>query len=137
MTLKDLERISSLKAARAKLQARRAELWSTRGQSSSPMLDGMPKGGGISRRVEKIAAQIADLDAAIQEYDVEIILAKCEAQKFISTIPDPRIRLILSGRFVDGLKWADVARMISRTKKVGAVKTAYMRFKASQDQDST
>lgn len=137
MTTEELQRLGSLRAAGAKLHERWAELQATKEQLYSPLLDGMPKGGGIGRRVEKVAAQLADLEAAIQQNDAESIRAEIELQRFISTVPDARLRLILRYRFIDGLLWYDVARMISRTETIGAVKMSFRRFMATQEQTPT
>ena len=137
MTTEELQRLGSLRAERAKLHERWAELRATKEQLYSPLLDGMPKGGGIGRRAEKVAARLVDLEAEIQQHDVEIIKAEIELQRFISTVPDPRIRLILRHRFIDDLSWGGVARMISRTETIGAVKMSFRRFMATEEENAT
>ena len=130
MTAPDLNHLAKLQADRAKLHERRAELRSTRGRLPSTAMDGMPKArGGVSRRTEKVAALIADLDAAIQRKDMEIIRAECELQRYISTMPDSRLRLILRYRCIDGLPWEKVAQAIGRRVETPAgVKATFLRF---------
>jgi len=125
----DLNRLPRLRAGRAKLHERRAELRSTAAGLHSPLLDGMPKEDrGINRKVERTAVMLADLDAAIQRYELDILRAECELQRFISTVPNSRLRLIIRHRFIDNLAWNDVAKAISRTETAAAVKASFRRF---------
>lgn len=135
----DLNRLSRLRVGRAKLHERRAELRSTAAGLHSLLLDGMPKAhGGVNRKAERTAVMLTDLDAAIQSYDLDILQAECELQRFISTVPDSRLRLILRHRFIDGLKWADVARKLGRpTDTEASVKISFQRFISVQVQNPT
>lgn len=138
MTTPDLNHLAKLRADRAKLHDRRAELRSTRGRLPSTAMDGMPKArGGVSRRTEKVAALIADLDAAIQRKELEIIRAECELQQYISTVPDSRLRLILRYRCIDGLPWAKVAQAMGRFETPAGVKATFLRFVRQQCQNPT
>lgn len=135
----DLNRLSRLRAGRAKLHERRAELRSTAPGLHSLLLDGMPKAhGGVNRKAERTAVMLTDLDAAIQSYDLDILQAECELQRFISAVPDSRLRLILRHRIIDGLKWADVARKLGRpTDTEASVKISFQRFISVQVQNPT
>lgn len=138
MTTKELYRIWDLRADLSKLHEQRAELRSTRGRLPSSAMDGMPKvRGGINRRTEKVAALLADLDAAIHKKDLAILRAECELQQYISTVPDSRLRLIIRYRCIDGMSWADVAQAIGRIETGPAVKTAFLRFIAELGQNPT
>ncbi len=137
MTAPDLNRLARLRTDRAKLHEQRAEVRSAAGLRSRP-LDGMPKAhGGASRHTEKIAAQLADLDAQIREKDLAILQAEKEIQRFISSVPSSRLRLILRYRCVDGLPWADVAKNVGRGETKAAIKVTFSRFIAKLDESPT
>lgn len=91
------------------------------------MVDGMPRAPYHKEsRVEKYAASIADVKRELSELEKEILLEECALQRYISTVPDSRMRLILQYRFVDGLEWRDVARKIGDTED--SVKMALQRL---------
>ncbi len=77
-------------------------------------------------RLEKYAVSIADIQKQLAELEKEILQEECTLQRYISTVPDSRMRLILQYRFVDGLKWRDVARKIDDTED--SVKMALQRL---------
>lgn len=94
------------------------------------MVDGMPKAPYHKEsRVEKYAASIADMKRELAELEKRILQEECALQRFVSTVPDSRIRLILQYRFVDGLEWYDVARrMGDDNATTDSVKMAVRRF---------
>ncbi len=94
------------------------------------MVDGMPRAPYHKEsRVEKYAASIADVKRELSELEKEILLEECALQRYISTVPDSRMRLILQYRFVDGLEWRDVARrMDNGNTTTDSVKMAVSRF---------
>ena len=91
------------------------------------MVDGMPRESNYQQsRLEKYAVSIADIQKQLAELEKEILQEECTLQRYISTVPDSRMRLILQYRFVDGLKWRDVARKIDDTED--SVKMALQRL---------
>lgn len=94
------------------------------------MVDGMPKAPYHKEsRVEKHAASIADAKRELAELEERILQEECALQRFISTVPDSRMRLILQYRFVDGFEWHDVAlRMGDNNATTDGVKMAARRF---------
>lgn len=104
----------------------------------STALTGMPKPHGeLNRRTEKIAAQLADLDAKIHKKDCQILRAEKEIQQFICTVDNARLRLILRYRCVDGLPWAVVAKNVGCGETEAAVKVTFSRFVAKLDESPT
>lgn len=130
MTASDLGRLAKLRAELRKLHEQRTELWSTARRLSGPPTDGMPRGrGGINRRVETYAAKLADLDMIIYEKDLEILREEIAVQRFISTVPDARLRLILRHRIIDQMSWEKVAQAIGwRVETPAGVKQTFLRF---------
>ena len=123
-----------LKRRRAEVHGRLEELWTAATQITS-RLDGMPRApfhhGG---KVEKYVAALADVKKEIAELDVKIIHEEIDLQRYISTVPDSQIRLILLYRFVDCLAWRDVARAISGEATEAGLKQMFKRFIDSEAQ---
>ena len=134
MTASDLGRLAKLRADLAKLHEQRAELRSTARRLSGPPMDGMPRGrGGVNRRTENYAAKLADLDKEIRKKDLQILREETRVQKFISTVPDARLRLIIRHRVIDGMSWEKVAQAIGlRVETPDGVKATFLRFMREQ-----
>ena len=80
-------------------------------------------------KVEKYAVSIADIQKQLAELEKESLQEECTIQRYISTVTDSRMRLILQYRFVDGLKWRDVAcRIDDNSTTEDSVKIAVQRF---------
>ena len=139
MTTKELCRIWKLRADLAKLHEQRAELRSTARRLSCPPMDGMPRGrGGVNRRTENYAAKLADLDKEIRKKDLQILREETRVQKFISTVPDARLRLIIRHRVIDQMSWEKVAQAIGcRVETPAGVKQTLLRFMWEQEQNPT
>ena len=101
-------------------------------------MDGMPKAPFHQQsRVEKYATSIADVKRELEELEEKILQEECAIQRYISTVPDSRMRLILQYRFVDGFEWREVARKLDRNEENdGNVKMAVYRFLKSEAQNS-
>lgn len=92
--------------------------------------DGMPHGHEVSRNTENLSillsAQIADvnrLDAMVEQSEIEV-------RQFIDAIEDNRTRLIFSLRFLCGLKWEAVGRMLGKGISEDAVRSVCVRYLA-------
>lgn len=77
--------------------------------SSTSRITGMPHASGISDKVGKYAAEIADLKELL-----DLNLKKCfyelnRLNRYIETIEDSQVRLIMSLRYINGLSWQQVA----------------------------
>lgn len=78
--------------------------------------------------VERFAVQIVDTERSIAELDMKIIRAELDLQRYISSVDDSQMRLILQYRFVDCLTWRDVAQRLDCTVTEEAVKMMVSRF---------
>ncbi len=111
MTKQELSRLYWLKREIAENQRRLQKLEEAAHQCTS-QLTSAPTFGGNCDKSGNLAAQIVDLkDLLTQE-----IQQACEEYKqlirYISSVNDPQMRLILSLRYVDGLKWKQIASRI-------------------------
>ena len=85
-------------------------------------------------RVEKYAVSIADTKRELVEIDREILQEECNMQRYISTVQDADMRLILGYRFVDCLSWREVAnKMKYGDATEGNVKMAVYRFLKAEE----
>jgi len=96
--------------------------------SSTSRITGMPHATDISDKVGKYAAEIADLKELL-----DLNLKKCfyelnRLNRYIESIDDSQIRMILSLRYINGLSWEQVAASISPYASGESVRKAHERF---------
>ncbi len=78
---------------------------------------GVPRGTGINDKVEKYAARIADLKGLL-----DLNLKKCfyelnHINRFIESVQDSEMRMILTLRYMQNLSWQKVAFAIGKHDK--------------------
>ncbi|UZQ49907.1 hypothetical protein [Clostridium kluyveri] len=108
MTKQELSQLYHLNREIEGMQTRLQEL-ETLAVSCTGNITGMPKIPGISDKVGKYTAEIADLRSLL-----DISLKKCfhelnRLNRYINSVEDSRMRLILSLRYINGLSWKQVA----------------------------
>jgi hypothetical protein len=96
--------------------------------SCSQKLTNMQRTPGFSDKVSKYATEIADLKNLI-----DINIKKCffefnKINKFICTIEDSFIRQIFSLRYISGMSWCKIARLIGGFNTEDSVRMAHNRF---------
>lgn len=109
MTKKELSQLYYLKKEIKEQQKRLSEL-ETLATSCTANVTGIPNGNGISDKVGNYAAQIADLKGLL-----DLNLKKCfyelnRLDRFISSVKDSEMRIILTLRYSQGLTWQQVAQ---------------------------
>ena len=90
-------------------------------------MTGMPFGGGTTDKTA-IAAEIADAKAELDDRRYKVEQEYVRLQKFISSVDDPRMRLIIQYRCIDGRSWQNIAMKLGAYNSAGSVKKAYYRF---------
>lgn len=95
---------------------------------TAPRLDGMPHTPGFRDHVGDLAAEIADVKAAIGQLEAEITRSEDSILAYIATVDDVQIRMIFRLRFIRGLSWKDVAAAIGGGNTEGSVKKACYRY---------
>ncbi len=108
MTKKELSQLYYLKKEIRQQQKRLQEL-ETAATSCTSKITGMPHGMGINDKISKYAAQIADLKGLL-----DLNLKKCfyelnRINRFIESVEDSEMRLILTLRYIQNLSWQKVA----------------------------
>ena len=111
MTKKELSQLYYLKKEIKEQQRRLAELEAV-AINCSTKITGLPTGTGISDKIGNYAAQIADLKALL-----DLNLKKCfyelnRIDRFIQSVEDSQIRIILTLRYIRGLSWQKIAYAI-------------------------
>ncbi len=108
MTKKELSQLYYLKKEIRQQQKRLQEL-ETAATSCTAKITGMPHGMGINDKISKYAAQIADLKGLL-----DLNLKKCfyelnRINRFIESVEDSEMRMILTLRYIQNLSWQKVA----------------------------
>lgn len=88
----------------------------------------MPKVQGISDKIGKYAAEIADLKGLL-----DLSLKRCfyelnRLNRYIESLDDVEARLILSLRYINGLSWNQVAASISPYATEDSIRMIHNRF---------
>lgn len=78
-------------------------------ESVTPKYSDMPKGNGEQDKIGACASLIADYEMEIQEEIAQLISMERMARKSISMLPNPKQRLVLELRYLNGLNWDAIA----------------------------
>lgn len=128
MTLKELSQLYYLNRE-IEMDQRRLEELRTKAESpGSPCYDGMPKSTALDSKVERYAAEIADLEAIIAAKQEQCIHERKRLERYINDIDDSRLRMIFKLRFVKGLQWSQVAAHIGGNNTAKSVSKACYRY---------
>ena len=94
----------------------------------SPVLSDIPRAPGVRDRIGEIVPEIADeaiiLEKSIQKYTG----MRDRLRGYIDHVPNARIKLILTLRFIDLMPWQDVADAIGGKETEYSVKHACYRY---------
>lgn len=96
--------------------------------SSTSRITGMPHATDISDKVGKYASEIADLKELL-----DLNLKKCfyelnRLNRYIESIEDSQIRMIMTLRYVNGLSWRQIAFSIGGGNTEDGVKKIAYRY---------
>lgn len=112
MTLKELSQLYYLNRE-IEIDQERLEALRVRASApGSPSYDGMPKSPSFDNRLERLCAEIIDLEAIISAKVIQCVHERNRLERYIADIPDSFIRQIFQLRFVNGLNWQQVAASI-------------------------
>jgi len=85
---------------------------------------------GVSRKSESMAILIAEQRQLVELKTEQLIIEYNRLNRYIASIEDSQMRLIMSYRFVNGLPWNQVAANIGGNNTADSVKKACYRFLA-------
>lgn len=108
MTKKELSQLYYLNREIEEQQRRLAELKAV-ATSCGAAITGMPKAHGISDKLAYYAVEMADLKALL-----DLNIKKCfyelnRLNRYINSIEDSQIRIMLALRYINGLSWRQIA----------------------------
>lgn len=110
------------------MDEQRLEMLMLRSQPGAQVLDGMPRSSGTSDRTGRYALAIVALSNAIDEKRQYFVRERIRIERHIAGIDDDMIRQILTYRFMDGLRWRQVARRIGGTATEDSVRQRCSRY---------
>jgi len=127
LTKKELSQLYYLNREIEEIQRRIAELEAL-ATGCTVRITGLPKTQGLSDRIAEYVAEIVDLKCLL-----DLDLKKCfyelnRLNRYINSIEDSQMRLILSLRYINGLPWEQVAASISYSLSGESVRKAHDRF---------
>ena len=127
MTKHELSQLYYLNREIVQLQRRLEELEGL-ATSCTQHITGMPMVQGVSDKVAKYAVEIADLKGIL-----DLNLKRCfyelnRLNRYIQSIDDAQMRMILSLRYINGLGWDQVAASIGGGNSDKNVQMAVNRF---------
>lgn len=109
MTMKELNDYSKLKA---KLNRNLETLESLKTNLGAQVLTGMPHSSGISDKTGDTAVEIVEMQEFVDRLQKEIVEKEREIERFISTIEDSQVSLIIRLHYLRGMTWRETAQII-------------------------
>lgn len=135
MTLKELSQLYYLNREIFADQKRLDELNRMIGAPSPPPISDMPRAPhGVESKVERLAAEIVDLQAIIAARQIQCIHERARLERWINEIPDSLTREIFKCRFVECMSWLQVARSVGGSNTEGSVKMICYRYLDGEEQ---
>ena len=127
MTLKELSQLYYLNWE-IEMDKKRLQELEIMAVSISPNLTGMPRSPGVSDKVGRYAAEIADLKGIIEAKHKQCLYERSRIERYISSLDDSLLRQIFTYRFVNGLPWEQVAACVGGSNTAGSVKMMCYRY---------
>ena len=100
----------------------------------SPTISDMPKASGARDKIGDIVPEIVDKTRELETDIQDLEERRLRLQEFIRVIPNIRIRIIMSRRFIDQMTWTEVAAKIGGRETEDTVKKAVYRYLESKRQ---
>lgn len=128
MTLKELSKLYYLKKLIDRDELRLLELKSKLGPGAM-QITGMPRGGGGAKnKIEEVVPLAIEIEQKITEERNQYIAEQRRIEEYLNSIDDYQIRLIMLHRFVDLLRWEQIAAKIGGNNTSDSVKKACYRY---------
>lgn len=127
MTVRELKNLSHLQNEIESLLDHLQRLRESAG-IKSPRLDGMPRQPGVSDRVGDLVPQIIDEEQEVVSRIRSLYDEKQKVQRWIFNIPDSRLRILISSRYLDGLSWRETAFRCGDQETEGSARNAVHRY---------
>lgn len=126
MTMHELSQLNYLNCEISEYKQKLAQLESM-ASGNGTHFTGLPHINSISNKTA-IACDISDIKATIEEKAKQSIMQYKYINDYISSLDDCLIRQIITLRFVNGLKWRDVAQRIGGNNTESSVQVMLRRY---------
>jgi hypothetical protein len=93
--------------------------------------DGLPHVPEPSRTTENLSILLETQIADVNRLEAIVTESEKEIKAFVDSIPDNRTRVIFHLRFMCGLTWDAVAKMIGGGNKLSTIRSICVRYLAS------
>lgn len=127
MTKQELTRLRFLKKEIAENQRQLRELENAAYQCTAPPTN-TPAVGGYADKSGNLAASIADKKDVLAQQIQQAWDEYERLSRYIASVEDPQMRLILALRYVDGLTWRQTALQIGGKNTADGVRKKHDRF---------
>lgn len=123
MTKKELSQLYYLNREIERDKARLAELEAA-AQPGAQKITGMPSAGCVGDKIGDYAAEIADLKGIIAANIQRCYYELNRLNRYINSVEDSQMRMILSLRYINGLSWLQVAASVGGGNTADGVRMA-------------
>lgn len=130
ITVKELNRYRDLKKEIDDTALRILRL-RDKATSITQTVTGMPLVSGVTDKTA-IAADIADAQTELEQRQAELVKEYLRLQRFISSVEEPQMRLIVQKRFIDSKSWQMIALSLGGGNTSEGVKKSFYRFLKTQ-----
>ena len=127
MTARELKNLYYLKKEIKEQQRRLAELEAA-ATNCSTEITGLPSGKGISDKVGKYAAKIADLKTILEQNLEKNFCELNRLEKFIKSLENSEMRTILTLRYSQGFSWKQIAESMGNLGDGSTERKKHNRF---------
>lgn len=127
MTTKDLSQLYYLDQE-IKKQEEQLEKLEAEAFNAVAKVSGMPRASDVSDKVGNMAVEIAEARTLIHLNLQKRWYERNRLLRYINTVEDSLMRQILTHRFIDGMKWWEVADAVGGNHTSGSVRLMCHRF---------
>lgn len=129
MTMMTIERLNEHRTFVIMLQESKTILASMQAQILKAMdYNGLPHVQEPSRTTENLSILLETQIADVNRLEAIVAESEKEIKAFVDSIPDNRTRVIFNLRFVCGMKWDSVARMIGGGNASSTMRSVCTRY---------
>ena len=134
MTVKELSQLFWLKKEIERDEARLEELRAlARSVSAMDFSAVRVQGGKQESKLELQVVEIVDLEHLIAEKRQRCITEQLKLERYIQSIPDSYLRMIFTMRFIDCMRWLDIAFELEGTTEDAVKKSCYRYLKKNRE----
>lgn len=134
MTLKELSQLYYLSREIEMDHNRLEKMKASASGSFSPNITGIASGGNCDNRIERLDAEIVELEGIISEKIIKCMHERNRLERYIADIPDSLTRQIFTMRFLQGWPWIKIAFSVGGGNTDDSVKKTCYRYLNKSEQ---